>query len=250
VADSNQTQSQLLSAALRRQARMKVACCPGELFDCLEALRFAPADIVLLGDSPVHHNHLVDTVRDLHASYPHVGLILLLDSYDRNLVVNAMREGARGLFCRSRQPFRALCRCISVVHQGQFWTNTEQIDYLIEPLNSVPQVRVTNAKGEGILTPREEQIAALVAEGVGNRDVARQLSIKENTVKKALLRVYDKLGVSNRVELVLYILTHCSVEKRSTLPAKTAAERVALDCVDRGQVNVLGMDGTCLPKAN
>jgi DNA-binding NarL/FixJ family response regulator len=180
-----------------------------------------------------------------------VGLILLLDSYDRNLVVNAMREGARGLFCRSQQPFRALCRCISVVHQGQLWTNTEQMDYLVDALNSVPQARVTSGKVEGTLTPREEQIAALVAEGIGNRDVARQLNIKENTVKKALLRVYDKLGVSNRVELVLYVLTHSGVEKHSSPPAKTAApERVALDCVDRGQVNVLGTDGTYLPKSN
>jgi len=250
LADSNQTQSQLLSGALRRQARMKVACCPGELSDCLDALRSTPVDIVLLGDSPTHHDHLVDVVRHLHASFPYVGLILLLDSYDRNLVVDAMREGARGLFCRSQQPFRALCRCISVVYQGQLWTNTEQMDYLVEALTSVPQARVTNGKGEGILTPREEQIAGLVAEGIGNRDVARQLTIKENTVKKALLRVYDKLGVSNRVELVLYVLTRSSLQKRSTPPAKTAAERVALDCVDRGQVNVLGTDGTCLPKAN
>ncbi len=229
---------------------MKLACCPGELSQCLDALRLTPADIVLLGDSPTHHDHLVDMVRDLHASYPHVGVILLLDSYDRNLVVNAMREGARGLFCRSRQPFRALCRCISVVDQGQLWTNTEQMDYLVEALNSVPQVRVTNGKGEGILTPREEQIAGLVAEGIGNREIARQLKIKENTVKKALLRAYDKLGVSNRVELVLYVLTHCSVEKHPSPPAKTAPERVALDCVGRGQVNILGTDGTSLPKAN
>ncbi len=251
VADSNQTQSQLLSGALRRQAHLKVTCCRGELAHCLEALREVPVDIVLLGDIATHHDHLVDTVRDLHANYPHVGLILLLDSYDRNLVVNAMREGARGLFCRSRQPFRALCRCISVVYHGQLWTNAEQMDYLIDALNSLPQARVTNGKEEGILTPREEQIAGLVAEGIGNRDVAHQLSIKENTVKKALLRVYDKLGVSNRVELVLYVLTHCSVEKRSSPPAKTAApERVALDCVDRGQVSVLGTDGRCLPKAN
>jgi len=252
LADSNQTQSQLLSGALRRQARMKISCCLGELSDCMDALHSAPVDIVLLGDSPTRHDQLVDVVRHLHISYPRVGLILLLDSYDRNLVVNAMREGARGLFCRSQQPFRALCRCISVVHQGQLWTNTEQMDYLVEALNSVPQARVTNGKGEGILTPREEQIAGLVAEGIGNREVAQHLSIKENTVKKALLRVYDKLGVSNRVELVLYVLTHCLVEKHSSpsAPAKTAAERVALDCVDPGQLNVLGTDGGCPPKAN
>jgi regulatory LuxR family protein len=87
-----------------------------------------------------------------------------------------------------------------------------------------------------------------VAEGIGNRDVARQLTIKENTVKNALLGIYDTRGVSNRVELVLYVLTPSSAQKRSTPPTKTEEERLALDCVDRGQVNVLGTDGTCLPR--
>ena len=127
LADSNQTQSQLLSSALRRQPGLSVTCCRSELSDCLRAVRSSQADPVLLGDSPAYHIHLIDTLRGLHASYPHIGLILLLDSYDRNLVVEALRAGARGLFYRASQPFRALCRCISVVHQGQFWANTEQI---------------------------------------------------------------------------------------------------------------------------
>src|SRR5690349_10224957 len=119
VADSNLTQSQLLSSALRRKPGIKVNCCRGELPDCVQALRSVPADVVLLGGGATDHKQLA-TLRSLHASHPQVGLILLVDSYDRNLVVNAMRAGARGLFCRACQPFQALSRCISVVHQGQF----------------------------------------------------------------------------------------------------------------------------------
>jgi DNA-binding NarL/FixJ family response regulator len=207
VADSNLTQAQLLSSALRRKPGIKVNCCRGELSDCIQALRSVSVDIVLLGGGATDHNQ-IDTLRSLHASHPQVGLILLLDSYDRNLVVNAMRAGAHGLFCRTCQPFRALSRCISVVHQGQFWANTEQLGYVIEALRSAPQARVINAKGECLLTPREEQVVGLVAGGIGNREVAQQLGIAENTVKKSLLRIYDKLGISNRVELVLYALTH------------------------------------------
>jgi len=207
VADSNLTQSQLLSSALRRKPGIKVNCCRGELPDCVQALRSVPVDVALLGGGATDHKQL-DTLRSLHASHPQVGLILLVDSYDRNLVVNAMRAGARGLFCRACQPFRALSRCISVVHQGQFWANTEQLGYVIEALRSAPQARVINAKGEYLLTPREEQVVGLVAGGIGNREVAQQLGIAENTVKKSLLRIYDKLGISNRVELVLYTLTH------------------------------------------
>jgi DNA-binding NarL/FixJ family response regulator len=177
---------------------------------------------VLLGDGYTDHNDLVDSLRALHASHPEVGFILLLDNYDCNLVVNAMRAGARGLFCRAREPFRALCRCISVVHQGQFWANTEQMGYIISALASSSLARVINANGDVLLTAREEQLVSSVAEGIGNRGIAEQLGIKENTVKKSLMRIYDKLGVSNRVELVLYSLTHrAAVQKLPCSPATT-----------------------------
>jgi len=241
LADSNQTQAHLLSSALRRQPGLNVTCCGSDLSNCLQALRSTQVDAVLVGDSPADHIHLIDTLRGLHASHPHIGLILLLDSYDRNLVVEALRAGARGLFCRASQPFRALCRCISVVHQGQLWASTEQIGYLIEALKSAPRTHVINAKGQGLLTPREDQFAGLVAEGIGNREIAQQLGVKENTVKKSLLRIYDKVGVSNRVELVLYVLTHRTTQASAPSPAKmsSASERPVSRLVEAGQINLL-----------
>jgi DNA-binding NarL/FixJ family response regulator len=252
LADSSQTQSQLLASALRRQPSLEVTCCNSELSDCLQALRLAPIDAVLLGDSPTNHSHLIDILRGLHASYPHTGLILLLDSYDRNLVVDAIRAGARGLFCRACQPFRALCRCISVVHQGQLWANSEQIGFVIEALKSATPTRVINAKGEGILTPREDQVVSLVAEGIGNREIAQQLGIKESTVKKSLFRIFDKLGVSNRVELVLFALTHRSMQAGALSPGKLASpsKRPESSSVEASQINLLGADCGCIPKSN
>jgi len=69
-------------------------------------------------------------------------------------------------------------------------------------------VHVINSKGRVVLTPREEQTANLATEGLNNREIARQLNLIENTVKKSLLRIYVKIGVSNRVELVLCALSH------------------------------------------
>jgi DNA-binding NarL/FixJ family response regulator len=244
VADSNQTQSQLLSSALRRQRGLRITCCGSELSDCLQALRSAPADILLLGDGPADHDRLIETLRNLHANHSRLGLILLLDSYDRNLVVNAMRSGVRGLFCRASQPFQALCRCIAVIYQGQYWANTEQMGYVIEALTSSPSMRIINAKGDGLLSPREEQVVNLVAEGIGNREIAQQLGIKENTVKKSLLRIYDKLGVSNRVELVLYAFTHRGAGTETGapgVPKRPPLSSVAEDCVESIQVSVGGI---------
>jgi DNA-binding NarL/FixJ family response regulator len=230
---------------------MVVASCRGQLSDCLQALRSDPFDIVLLGDGPVDQDHMIGTLRSLYATHPHIGLILLFDNYDRNLVVNAVRVGVRGLFCRACQPFRALSRCISVVHQGQFWANTEQMGYLIDAPSSAPLTRVINAKGESLLTPREAQVVNLVAEGTANREIAQQLGIKENTVTKALLRIYDKLGVSNRVELVLFALAHrgteCSADATRQPPARS---RFAADGVESATTSVLSEQRICFPNTN
>jgi DNA-binding NarL/FixJ family response regulator len=67
---------------------------------------------------------------------------------------------------------------------------------------------VLNSAGRTLLTPREEQVVALVAEGLGNRQIARELNLSEHTIKKYLFRVFEKLGVSTRVELVLYAVNN------------------------------------------
>ena len=217
VADSNQTQSQLLCGALRRQGAFKVTSCQSELSECLSILEADPADVLLLADGITdNRERLYELLRGVHSSYPNLAIVLLLDNYDRELVVNSLRSGARGLFCLASMPFKSLCRCITSVHQGQYWTNTEQMRYVIDALSITPSVHLINSLGRVVLTPREEQTVHLVTEGLNNREVARELNLKENTVKKSLLRIYDKLGVSNRVELVLYALSHS--QERSPEP--------------------------------
>lgn len=209
VADSNQTQSQLLCGALRRQGSFRVASSRAELPACLSVLEHDPAHVLLLANEITDdRNRLYEFLRGVHLSYPDLAIVLLVDQYDRDLVVNSLRTGSRGLFCLASMPFKSLCRCIVSVHQGQYWTNTEQMRYMIDALSFSPSVRVINSRGLMVLTPREEQTVNLVTEGLNNREIARELNLKENTVKKSLLRVYDKVGVSNRVELVLYALSH------------------------------------------
>jgi DNA-binding NarL/FixJ family response regulator len=209
VAVSNLTQSQLLGSALRRQSGFTVACCESELYNCLHALELSPVDVVLWANRVVNESSCLDVeaLRSLHQKHPQTSLVLLVDTYDRDLVISALRAGVRGLFCQASQPFKALCKCIHVVHEGQFWANTEQLMYLIDALEYGPQLHVTNSRGVSLLTPREEQVVAQVAAGLANVAIAHHLGVAESTVKKYLLRIFDKLGVSNRVELVLYALT-------------------------------------------
>jgi DNA-binding NarL/FixJ family response regulator len=209
VADSNQMQCQLLVNALRRRSEFCVSSCGLDSEAILETLASASIHVVILNAERTGGRWQDMTiVRRLHLAHPDIPKILLLDAYNRELVVSAFRSGVKGLFCFSAYPFRLLCKCILSVRHGQVWVNNEQLLYLLEGLAQVPSLRMVNAQGLKLLTPREEQVVALVADGLSNREVARELNLSEHTVKKYLFRIFDKLGISSRVELVLYAVSH------------------------------------------
>lgn len=209
VADSNQMQCQLLVSALRRRPEFQVVSCVLDPDVILQTIGSLPVQVAVLNaDNPRDGWPDMTVVRRLHLAHPEVAKIILLDNYDRDVVVQAFRSGARGLFCFSDHPFRLFCKCIQSVHQGQVWANSEQMQYLVEALSQVPSLHMVNARGIRLLTPREEQVVALVADGLSNREVARELCLSEHTIKKYLFRIFDKLGISSRVELVLYALSH------------------------------------------
>lgn len=209
VADSNQTQSQLLVSALRRRGEFDVISCSMEYDAILGSIESASVEVVILNPARAHNGTQdMSSVRRVHLAHSEVRKIVLLESYDREVVVNAFRSGARGLFCFSEHPFRLLCKCIHCVHRGQIWLSGEQLEYLIEVVTHVPSLRAVNSKGMKLLTAREEQVVALVADGLSNREIADELNLSEHTVKKYLFRIFDKLGISSRVELVLYAVSH------------------------------------------
>jgi DNA-binding NarL/FixJ family response regulator len=219
MADSSQMRLQLLTSALRRRPEFKIESCPLDMDIILKTLE-APTDVLVLAVNTQNGNWKdMGLLRRLHITHPAVAKVLLLESFDRDVVVNGFRSGARGLFCFTESSFRSLCRCLQVVHSGQVWANAEQIDYLIELVSQVPSLRVVNARGANLLTPREEQVVALVAEGLSNREVAQELALSEHTIKKYLFRIFDKLGISTRVELVLYAVSHGDHRSAEWLPA-------------------------------
>ncbi len=214
VADSNQMQCQLLVSALRRRPEFRVHSCGVDINVILGAIAEFPVDVILMNaDHPKLAGHDMANVRRLHLAHPHIAKVLVLDESSRDSVVNAFRSGVKGLFCFSECPFRLLCKCIQSVHQGQVWANSEQLQYLVEIVTQVPSLRMVNARGVKLLTSREEQVVALVADGLSNREVARELGLSEHTVKKYLFHIFDKLGISSRVELVLYAVSHGGVRQ-------------------------------------
>lgn len=209
VADSNRMQAQLLISALRRRPEFNVAACPVDTGLILRSVSAKVPRVALLSlNAATGVTETVMTLRRFHLSYPDVPKVLLVDSFDRELVVSAFRSGARGIFCITDSNLRMLSKCLQRVAAGQIWANTQQLNYLLEMISEVPSLRVLNSSGNDLLTPREEQVVALVAEGLSNRQIAIELNLSQHTVKKYLFRIFDKLGISTRVELVLYAVNN------------------------------------------
>jgi DNA-binding NarL/FixJ family response regulator len=208
IIDDNQMRQQLLLRALRRRTELRVAVCRSEMEQILQIVATQNIQVSLLSADRGRNSLDLAMLRRLHITHPEVGKILLIEASERTLVVDAFRSGARGLFCFPDYPFRLLCKCIQGVHRGEIWANNQQLHFLLEALAEVPSLRVIDNNGRKLLTAREEQVVALVADGLSNRDVALELKLSEHTVKKYLFRIFDKLGVSSRVELVLYAMNH------------------------------------------
>lgn len=200
-----QIQSQLLTRALKNCRDFHVSPVALEAAALYNFMQANSVHVVLIaGGRPPD----LSLLRWLRVSYPKVAPVLLADVQDRELVVNALRAGAWGIFLSTEAPLPMLCKCIHCVSRGQVWINRQQLNYVLDALSEVPTLRVVNANGRFLLTPREEQVVALVADGLTNRGVAHELGLSEYTIRKYLLRIFDKVGISSRVELVLYALSH------------------------------------------
>lgn len=192
IADSNRMQAQLLTSALRRRSEFHITTCLMDTSSILQAVSVKHPRIALLSlNASANISETVTALRRFHLSHPEIPKVLLVDTCDRELVVSAFRSGARGIFPINDANLRLLCKCLLRVAAGQIWASTEQLNYIMDLISEVPSLRVLNSRGSNLLTPREEQVVALVAEGLGNREIAGELNLSEHTIKKYLYRIFE-----------------------------------------------------------
>lgn len=203
ASDTTPIGCELLAEALRR-ADFDVIRSASTSEGIIAGVKECKVDVALinaaLADGPMGG---FSALRQIHSFYPQVKPIIMLERPDADLITTAFRGGARGVFPRF-ELFGLLCKCVRAVHEGQIWANSRDLQYLLEALASAAPLRPVNVNGARLLTTREEHVINLVAQGLTNREIAKKLSLSESTVKNYLFRVFDKLGVSSRVELVLY----------------------------------------------
>ena len=153
-----------------------------------------------LQDSPLAGFKVLQKLRESHHE---TATVMLLQSCKPDCVVEAFREGARGVFSRAHS-LKALSKCIRTVHQGQYWANNQDLGHIMHALSQRKALQFNNVEGMPLLTRREEEVVRLVADGMKNAEIAQSLGVAEHSIRNYLYRIFDKLGVSSRVELILY----------------------------------------------
>jgi DNA-binding NarL/FixJ family response regulator len=133
----------------------------------------------------------------------------LLESNRAQLTLEAFRAGASGILSRDAS-LNTLKKCICCVHKGQIWASSDQLRLVLEALRSRLPSQLVDFAGKPLLSRREQDVVRGIAEGMTNREIAEHLKLSVHTVKNYIFKIFDTLGVSSRVEVVLYAVSQGS----------------------------------------
>ena len=168
------------------------------------ALQRFPTDIVIL------EGHLIsgttDAIPELVRRAPHAKIIVQVVETDENNIVELYRRGVRGVVPRSVSP-DLLIKCVRKIAAGETWIDNQSISWVIEAYRS-QATTLTSPRTQPKLSPKELAIIGCITRGMRNKEIAYQIGTTEQVIKNYLRKVYDKLGVSDRLELALYCLHH------------------------------------------
>ena len=207
IADSNRMACELLCHALQHSENYVVVASVITVAEAVAASQSSQPEVAVL-NTDLQDGRLsgFKALREISGLLSTVRTVMLVETLTPELVVDAFRAGAKGLFRRS-ESINTLYKCIDAVHSGQIWANSVELQYILEALGKAVPLRVVNVNGHKLLSDREEQVVSLVAEGMTNKEISQRLRLSEHTVKNYLFRIFDKLGISSRVELILYALS-------------------------------------------
>ncbi|QNI36539.1 response regulator [Edaphobacter albus] len=171
-----------------------------------ETLELEP-DVLLL-DVQMPRLPGLEAMRAIMDRSPRVKIILLTSTLSLQEIIEALQIGARGIVLKG-SVVGDLTDAMRAVVAGDYWIGGERVINLVAALNNlIKQAAVTPERKTYGLTPRELEVVTCIVEGCSNRDIAKQFAISEETVKRHLSNVFDKTGVSTRLELALFAITH------------------------------------------
>ena len=175
--------------------------------EAIELARALKPDILLLDLSLAGPDSL-EVLRDLSTAAESVRTLLLTSGIEKPDVLRALRLGARGVVPRNATT-KLLFKSIRSVMAGQYWIGRDMVADLVQLMTEAPQTATDRPAPQTFgLTDRERDIVGAIIAGYSNRDIAGKFGISEDTVKHHLTNIFNKTGVSNRLELALFVLHH------------------------------------------
>jgi DNA-binding NarL/FixJ family response regulator len=163
----------------------------------------------------------VEVVAELLRQAPQLKIVVVTPSSDEQLTLDLFRRGAHGILSREVEP-EVLVDCLRKVAAGEPWLESQAIQWVMEAYRG-HTLRPSGARPKVQLTPKETLIVSCVTQGMKNKEIAIRVGTTEQVVKNYLRKVYDKLGVADRLELALYCLSHHVVDGVKPPPVPTAA---------------------------
>jgi two-component system, NarL family, nitrate/nitrite response regulator NarL len=176
---------------------------------------------VLIFESALTSNP-VEAVTELLRQAPQLKILVVTPASDEQLTLDLFRRGAHGILSREAEP-ETLVECLRKVAAGEPWLENQAIHWMMDAFRG-HNLRPSGARPKVQLTPKETLIVSCVTQGMKNKEIAIRVGTTEQVVKNYLRKVYDKLGVADRLELALYCLSHHVVDGVKPPPIPLSAE--------------------------
>lgn len=178
------------------------------LGETLSALTNSDADLLLfearISPTPV------EAVAEIIRRAPKLKVVVMTPETTEEETIGYLRSGVRGIVNRAISP-DLLVRCVRKVYEGETWLDNEKINWVIQAYRiQSAQVKASDSKTH--LSDKELLIISGVTQGLRNKDIAQEIGTTEQVVKNYLRKIYDKLGISDRLELALYCVHHRVLE--------------------------------------
>jgi len=158
----------------------------------------------------------VDAVVELMRQNSRLKVVVVTPGADEEMTLELFRRGAHGIVSREVEP-ELLVECLRKVAAGEFWLTSQGVRWVLEAYRNQSN-RPAGARPKVQLTPKEALIVSCVTQGMKNKEIALRVGTTEQVVKNYLRKVYDKLGVADRLELALYCLNHHVVDNTKVPP--------------------------------